>query len=126
MGLDVHFFKIKKNKDIKSQDDIQANINPKIHQILYFRKVYFILSYFDYVDNRSYLELNKDKVNYLIDIGSGILDADDDDTKYRLIQHYFPGEVISIKELEQVISGFIENLLKVDWENESVYLWCWW
>lgn len=137
MGLDIHFYKTPKRKRTIKNWDNAKNVNP----VAYFRKVNFLIPYFDYEDNRTYMEIAKCQVEDLIE-------------KCNLVLKYKDNDVLSEKDIDEISSllptcaGFFfgstdynewyfsdikavktkfSNILEtLDWDKEILLMWCWW
>lgn len=70
MGLDIYFHKTKRTEWERFQNDLAAN-NPshdfEPEEIGYFRKVNFLMSFFDYYGNCEYKEISRERLQALRD-----------------------------------------------------------
>lgn len=130
MGLDIYFYKTKKlgNKEyeIKTVEDVDCD--------LYFRKTNILMRYFNYDGNCEYKEITENDVNDLLEFCNIILDIEDEEEKIRTAKELLPtssgffwgsndyDEYYFLK-LKEVAEQFTR--LKVDWENETVYMYAW-
>jgi hypothetical protein len=72
MGLDIYFHKTKRTEWERFQNDTQAKSGNSSHdfepeEIGYFRKVNFLMSFFDYDGNCEYKEISRERLQALRD-----------------------------------------------------------
>lgn len=110
-------------------------------EVAYFRKVNFLLPFFGYEENCSDIEISKEQVENLINTCEHILSSKksglDEDTLTELVQNTLPTEggfffgsteydEWYFKDVEYVLKQFTNVLNETDWENETLYMHCWW
>ena len=113
----------------------------KKEEVAYFRKVNFLLPFFKYEENCSDIEISKEQVEDLINACEHILSSTesglDEDTLFELVRNTLPTEggfffgsteydEWYFKDVEYVLKQFTNVLNETDWENETLYMHCWW
>lgn len=135
MGLDLQFYKTKK-QDWK---EYQHNENPSIDdgtlslsEIAYFRKVNFLVRYFNYEDNLSLIEIDKCQIENLIDVCVEVLEAKNASVSEILLpttSGFFFGSTdydrYYYESVEEVLLTF-RDILKNLKDDEVILMQCWW
>lgn len=153
MGLDIWFYRFKRsdwNKYQKEQEkyeqlskeeqdklyDEDKTPLDKLHKKkkgeIYFRKVNFLLPYFNYEDNLSYIEISKEAISSLIRDCEEVLDKKDDEVSADLLPTecgFFFGSTdydeYYYHDVESTYSsfcGFTDDLE----DDEVAVMHCWW
>lgn len=135
MGLDIQFYKTKK-QDWK---EYQRNENPatddgtlSLSEVAYFRKVNFLVRYFNYEENLSLIEIDKQQIEGLIDVCKEVLEANDETVSNTLLPTqcgFFFGDTEygkyyydNVKDVLETFTDVLKNLK----ENEIILMQCWW
>lgn len=121
--------------------------NKKYLEVLYFRKVNFLLPFFNYEDNCSVISITKEQVeelvkrcNYVLDIYNDLTNNDkelDCFELYNKVRDILPTQAgfffgttdyneWYIKAIEYVKDEFEKLLNDFDFENEELFMTCWW
>lgn len=161
MGLDIYFEKRKRNANEEEQAKFEAackrmdeiysmpheefdkhrdelnevreirdSYNPR-KEVAYFRKVNFLMEYFEYEGNNEYKEITEGEVDELVYRCECVLENHEKaeellpttcgfffgSTDYD--EYYFT-------DVEDVRDKFAQILHDTDWENEVVEMYCWW
>lgn len=116
-------------KELEAKFDI---LNPRT-ELAYFRKVNFLIHFFDYEENCEYVVIDKSLIEDLVDRCKKVLEAKTDEVSDKLLpsvsgfffgntdyNEYYYGDV------EDVLAQFTTILKEVDWDNECVEMYCWW
>lgn len=111
--------------------DTAPHFGSRLEEIGDFRKVNLIVSFFNYEDNCSYMVIQKDKINELLDACNAVLGDHDKAEEFLPTQSgFFFGSTDYdewyFKNVERVRNWCVETLRDTDWENEDILLWCWW
>lgn len=126
MGLDISFYKKKKESDYSSEDP----------EVAYFRKHNWLLPYFSYYDNCSNVDITKDKMEWFVKDAESILNEQGERKEFlaeSLIpptSGFFFGST-DIDEfyyecLEEDVNKFSKILEETNFDEEQVYMNCWW
>lgn len=113
------------------QRDLYDQIVDVRKDVAYFRKVNFLIPFFGYEDNCTDLQLLKSSVEDLIEACDKVL-ADHDCASEILPTEdgFFFGRTeyddYYFADVRNVRDEFKEILSTVDWENEELYMHCWW
>lgn len=135
MGLAIQFYKTKK-QDWK---ECQHNENPStddgtlsLLEVAYFRKVNFLVRYFNYEDNLSLIEIDKQQIEDLIDICVEVLETKNEYVSETLLPTacgFFFGSTeydrYYYENVEDVLFTF-RNILKDLKDDEVILMQCWW
>ena len=113
----------------KLQDEIIES-DPRT-EIAYFRKVNFLMTYFNYEGNCEYKLIGKEEVKELIDRCKKVLDNHElADEMLPTTGGFFFGSTDYnewyFNDVECVRTTFEDMLENVDWETEVVEMYCWW
>ena len=106
----------------------------------YFRKVNFLLPFFGYEENCSDIEIDKYQVEDLVNACHTILDTLETSGKQAATEvanemlptegGFFFGSTEYdewyFKDVEYVLNKFTTILDNTDWDNETLYMHCWW
>lgn len=111
--------------------DTAPSLTDRIEEVGYFRKVNFIVSFFEYDDNCSYMPVVKAKFDELLDACNDVLDNNGDaESTLPTLGGFFFGSIDydewyfkNVSRVRDWCAGLIAN---TDWENEEILLWCWW
>lgn len=135
MGLDIQFYKTKK-QDWK---EYQHNENPSIDdgtlsllEVAYFRKVNFLVRYFNYEEDLSLIEIDKYLIEDLIDVCKEVLEANDETVSNTLLPTqcgFFFGSTEYDKYYYDNVKDVLEeftNILKNLKDDEVILMQCWW
>lgn len=135
MGLDIQFYKTKK-QDWK---EYQRNENPatddgtlSLLEVAYFRKVNFLVRYFNYEENLSLIEIDKQQIEDLIDICKEVLETNDEIVSNTLLPTqcgFFFGSTEYDKYYYDNVKDVLEeftNILKNLKDDEVILMQCWW
>lgn len=109
-------------------------------EIAYFRKVNFLLPFFGYEENCSDLEIEKCQVEDIVDVCTRILEIKENqgideavkiaDEELATEGGFFFGSTeydeCYFNDVEDVLNKFTIILNETDWDNETVYMHCWW
>lgn len=109
-------------------------------ELAYFRKVNFLLPFFCYEENCSDIEIDKYQVEDLVNACQTILDTlktSGTQAATEVANEMLPTEggfffgsteydEWYFKDVEDVLNKFTTILDNTDWENETVYMHCWW
>lgn len=164
MGLDIYFEKRRKDADCdafkavaekrgaiyslpeeefkkpENQEELQIldkqfeELDPR-KQIAYFRKVNFLVAFFNYEEDCSYLEISKEQVEDLIERCKTILRArkNKEERAKELLpteSGFFFGSTEYddwyYEDVKDVRKKFTEILETTDWDEEIVEMYCWW
>ena len=113
----------------KLAKEIYAIFNRK--EIAYFRKVNFLMSFFQYEDNCEYVEITKEQVSDLVERTTKVWN--DHSLAEELLptqSGFFYGSTeysdYYFEDVKDVRDTFQEILDNTDWENEIVEIYCWW
>ena len=135
MGLDIQFYKTKK-QDWK---EYQHNENPSIDdgtlsllEVAYFRKVNFLVRYFQYKKNLSLEKISTPKVQLLLDYCTKVLGDRSEETSKKLLptqDGFFFGSTEYdqwyYEDVERVYETFKEILDDLS-DDEDLFMCCWW
>lgn len=111
--------------------------------VAYFRKVNFLLPFFDYGDNCSYQEVTKEEVEELVETCNLVLKYEpkkncivtvkDEDELEKLLpteDGFFFGstkyDTYYFSDVKQVRRKFESMLARKWWEDSALFMWCWW
>lgn len=96
-------------------------------EVAYFRKVNFLMSFFNYEGNCEDKRISKEEVEALLDAcerevkGEEVLEP---------TAGFFFGSTdrdeFFYEQISDVIEKFTNILNETDWESEEVYMYCWW
>ena len=119
MGLDIYFEKRK----IKS--------NEKPVEVAYFRKVNFLVGYFDYEENCSYKTISKSEIVELLDRCQEVLDNHLSASELLPVQEgFFFGSYDYDKwyfeDVREVQKTFTKLLEEINFNEEELLMYCWW
>lgn len=96
-------------------------------EVAYFRKVNFLMDFFEYMGNCEYKQIAKEEVEALLEACEKELNGEEALTPTAGFffgstkkDDYFFGDVERVKE------RFTAILAETDWEKETVYMYCWW
>ena len=109
-------------------------------EVAYFRKVNFLLPFFGYEENCSDLEIEKCQVKDIVDVCTRILEIKENqgideavkiaDEELATEGGFFFGSTeydeCYFNDVEDVLNKFTTILNETDWDNETVYMHCWW
>lgn len=135
MGLDIQFYKTKK----QDWEKYQHNENPStdgstlsLSEVAYFRKVNFLVRYFNYEDNLSLIEIDKHQIENLIDVCVEVLEAKNASVSEILLpttSGFFFGSTdydrYYYESVEEVLLTF-KDILKNLKDDEVILMQCWW
>ena len=121
MGLDISF--IKTAQDASEED--------KGTEVAYFRKVNFLVRFFNYQDDCSFMEVSEKKLRKLVDYCDKVLND------HSLAEEYLPtqgGFFFGSTDYDEsyfysvgcVREKMLEILKNTDWDKEDIYFYCWW
>lgn len=120
MGLDISFLKAKKG---------EAN---NMKEVAYFRKVNFLVKYFQYEENCSLKKLFIPKVQLLLDYCVKVLGDRSEETSKKLLPTqggFFFGSTEYdqwyYEDVERVYEIFKEILDDLS-DDEDLFMYCWW
>lgn len=111
-------------------------------RIVCFRKVNFLIPYFDYYDNVEYKEISKCEIEELINVANTILatkvgEGENVTIDKELAEELLPTQcgfffgsteydALYIADLEYVVEQMTQVLNNVDWETETLEMYCSW
>lgn len=133
MGLDIYFHKI--NRQINKYSEISEIINQSVED-LYFRKVYFLLDFFNYGDNLTNLEITENQITdfihrckYILNNRNTInINLEEVFCSNMYFGIYNQGEEDENEDdfelIERICNDF--STLNIDWKTETLYMTCWW
>lgn len=156
MGLDIYFNKAKRSR-VKATKEKIAELNEQLDQewaqtpldrnrldslreelarinpweeIAYFRKVNFLVNFFNYVDNCSEIEISKEQIEELVNTCEQVLEDNSlAETLLPTIEGFFFGRTEYdehyFEKVEDTLHTFREILENLD-EDEIVLMYCWW
>lgn len=144
MGLDIYFYKAKRSK-LKLQDNNVEYINSNtffaahnldtdiFNEVAYFRKVNFLLPFFDYIDNCSYREVKRDELERLFVNCTNILEKRNDKASMTLLptqSGFFFGSMdydeYYYQDVENVRNRIVDILDNWNEDKDAIFLYCWW
>lgn len=106
--------------------------DPRV-EVAYFRKVNFLLPFFNYYDNCSYKKISMLDVEELLRRCRLVLDAKDDEVSERLLPTqdgcFFGGTEYGeyyYSDVLEVLDTFTHILDETDWHTEIIEMYCWW
>lgn len=105
-------------------------LNPR-KEVAYFRKVNFLIEYFEYGENCSYKEITKEQVIELLERCNQVLD--DNSLASELLpttSGFFFGNTnydeYYIDKVQNVKETFERLLEETNWDDEIIEMYCWW
>ena len=118
---------------LQKSKELQAEItasDPR-KEVAYFRKVNFLMAYFNYEGNCEYKPIGKEEIEELIDRCKKVLDNHElADELLPTTSGFFFGSTDYnewyFNDVESVRTTFEDMLENVDWETEVVEMYCWW
>lgn len=143
MGLDIVFIRVK-HRDLSEGQEVEDLADDKRKSIACFRKVNFLLPFFDYEDNCSYKEVTKEQVEDLVNAceialkykpkeKDGILTAKEEDELGKILptqDGFFFGNVHYdqwyFSDVKAVMKKFKPMLERKWWNDSALFMWCWW
>ena len=119
MGLDIYFEKRK------------IGSNEKPVEVAYFRKVNFLVGYFDYEDNCSYKVISKSEIVELLDRCKEVLDNHELAQELLPVQEgFFFGsydyDEYYFDDVKKVQETFTQLVEEIDFNKEELLMYCWW
>lgn len=127
MGLDIFFYKLKR-ADYENNKNNKEKLTE--NELGYFRKVNFLVGFFDYEDNCSYKVIDKDELQALKECCESVLHKEDDPAEVLPTQEgFFFGSTDYDEyyyEDVEVVLAWVENVLAQLEDDEIVLMWCWW
>lgn len=156
MGLDIYFNKAKRSR-VKATKEKIAELNKQLDQelvqhtpdrdkiyslkeeldqidpweeIAYFRKVNFLVGFFNYVDNCSEVEISKEQIENLVNTCEQVLEDNSlAETLLPTTEGFFFGRTeydeYYFEKVEDTLHIFREILENLG-EDEIVLMYCWW
>lgn len=135
MGLDIQFYKTKKQDWEEYQHNENSSIDNgtlPLSEVAYFRKVNFLVRYFNYEDNLSLIEIDKCQIENLIDVCVEVLEAKNGSVSEILLpttSGFFFGSTdydrYYYESVEDVLFTF-RDILKNLKNDEIILMQCWW
>ena len=122
MGLDIYFHK-------KNTESVNNN---EFNEVCYFRKVNFLLPFFNYGENTSDKEISKCEVEELIDACKKVLMKRDKNFSAETLpttSGFFFGSVIYDEYYYEDVASVLDkmNTLLKEWDDTyKYYMHCWW
>lgn len=120
MGLDISFYKAKRGE------------TDNMKEVAYFRKVNFLVKYFQYEENLSLKKLFIPKVQLLLDYCVKVLGDRSEETSKKLLptqSGFFFGSTeydqYYYEDVERVYETFKEVLDDLS-DDEDLFMYCWW
>lgn len=136
MGLDIFFYRtskknyeeFKSNKNEESTEDVKNKT-----EVAYFRKVNFLMSFFNYTGNCEYMEITESEIKQLIDSCGKVLNERNEETSSELLpaqMGFFFGNYEYndwyYENVEQVLTDFTKILNETDFNEQTILMFCWW
>lgn len=119
-------------------DKIETELlNELEREIGYFRKVNFLIPYFDYEDDCSDKVISKGEIEALIDDCKRVLAERDREDREDVVRDILPTQCgfffgstayddYYFNDVEDVLDTFTKILDDVDFDTEDVIMYCWW
>lgn len=135
MGLDIFFYRTsKKNyEEFKSKNEENKEYVKHKTEVAYFRKVNFLMSFFNYTGNCEYMEITESDIKRLIDSCETVLNARNEETSGEILPSqvgFFFGNYDYndwyYQDVEQVLDDFTKILNETDFNEETILMFCWW
>lgn len=147
MGLDIYFWTVKRgrsrNKDINRKSEIKK-IEKNTEDVIYvgdFRKVNFLMSFFNYTGNCEYIEIRKEQVEELIQNCEDVLFWRGKTISEKLLETT-PGFFFGSTDYDEYYYQKVQNVLDtfkplinpgsdtnqkpLDWNERALYMLAWW
>lgn len=135
MGLDIQFYKTKKQdwKEYQHNENLSTDDGTlSLSEVAYFRKVNFLVRYFNYEDNLSLIEIDKCQIENLIDVCAEVLETKNESVSEILLpttSGFFFGSTdydrYYYESVEEVLLTF-RDILKNLKDDEVILMQCWW
>ena len=125
------------NEAIELQRKIDECYDALYSEVAYFRKVNFLLPYFNYEENCSEVVIDKCEVEELIDDCKRVINAKDTDIAESIANELLPTEAgfffgntdydeWYFKDVQEVMDKFTEILNDFDFDENELIMDCWW
>lgn len=117
-------------KEIDNRKEKINEIDP-YNKVAYFRKVNFLMSFFDYEGNCEYVPIDKNQVIDLIDTCKQVLENYNRANELLPTQcGFFFGSTdydeFYFSDVKDVLDKFTEILDTTDWDNDELVMYAWW
>lgn len=121
MGLDIYFDKVPKGAKDKSNGE----------EVAYFRKVNFLVRFFNYEENCEFQPIEKSQIEKLLRYCDEVLkDNNKAETLLPTQGGFYFGNTeyndYYFSDVEEVKKVFTEILEKIDFESSEIVMYCWW
>ena len=125
------------NEAIELQRKIDECYDALYSEVAYFRKVNFLLPYFNYEENCSEVVIDKCEVEELIGYCKRVINAKDTDIAESIANELLPTEAgfffgntdydeWYFKDVQEVMDKFTEILNDFDFDENELIMDCWW
>lgn len=125
------------NEAIELQRKIDECYDALYSEVAYFRKVNFLLPYFNYEENCSEVVIDKCEVEELVNDCKRVLAAKDTDEAEKVADELLPTEEGCFfgstdydewyfKDVQEVMDKFTEILNNFDFDENELIMDCWW
>lgn len=142
MGLDINFIKVK-HRVLADDVDVRDLPDEETEFVAYFRKVNFLIPFFDYEEDCSYVEIDKEQVEKLVKTCDLVLKCkpqkgknltkkakDEVHTLLPTTDGFFFGNTDYndwyFEDVKNVKDTFSELLKTFNWEENALFMLCSW